>query len=224
MASKLLPPQLVTGARLLLLCYVSADPKAAAALLPAPLKPAKNKAIFLNQYVVDKAEQTSGFGAYSLTYAGPELDGLNADKITQGRFWTHYLNSSATMRAYAKERGVPATPGKTTLVQRGRRLVATTFDRGRPIIRTTVEVSKKCTVARGQLRYFSKVGNTFLDGRYPYVLPAADQLKVIAVEFLDSKHSIYALRPAHPFKLTAGIYTPSGTFCYPGGQDIWTPN
>ncbi len=223
MASKLLPPQVVTGARMLILCYVPADPRAAAALLPAALKPAKNKAIFLNQYVVDKAEQTSGFGAYSLTYAGPELDGLNADKTTQGRYWTHYLNSSAAMRAYVKERGVPATPGETTLVQRGRRVVATTFDKSKPIIRTTVEVGKKYSVARGQLRYFSNIGNTYLDGRYPYVIPAADQLTVIAVEFLDPKHSIYALRPASPFKLTAGIYTPSGTFCYPGGQDIWTP-
>ena len=223
MASKLLPPQLVTGARLLILCYVPADPKAAAALLPAPFKPAKNKAIFLNQYVVDKAEYTSGFGAYSLTYAGPELDGLNADKVVQGRFWTHYLNSSAKMRDYVKERGVPATPGETTLVQRGKRIVATTFDKGKPIIRTTVQVGKKLLPAHGQLRYFSKIGDTILDGRFPYVLPAADPMKVISMEFLDPKHSIYALRPASPFKLTAGLYTPSGTFCYPGGQDLWQP-
>lgn len=223
MASKILPPQLITGARMLILCYVPADPRAAAALLPSAFKPAKNKAIFLNQYVVDKAEQTSGFGAYSLTYAGLELNGLNADKTTQGRFWTHYLNSNPKMRAYVMERGVPATPGETTLTLRGNRLVATTLAKGKPIIRTTVKVGKKCSMACGQLRYFSKVGNSFLDGRYPYVLPAADQLEVIAVEFLDPGHSIYALRPAHPFKLTAGLYTPSGSFCYPGGQEVWTP-
>ncbi len=224
MASKLLPPQLITDARMLILCYVPADPKAAAALLPSVFKPARNKAIFLNQYVVDKAEQTSGFGAYSLTYAGPELDGLNADKATQGRFWTHYLNSNAGMRAYVKERGVPATPGRTTLVARGKRVIATTYDgKDKPLIRTTVEVGKTYSVACGQLRYFSKVGRSYLDGRYPYVIPAADQLRVVSLEYLDPRHSIYALRPAMPLKITAAIYTPCGNFCYPGGQDIWTP-
>jgi hypothetical protein len=219
MAGKLLAPQLIMNARMLILCYVPADSRAAAALLPEPLKPAKNKAIFLNQYVVDKSEQTSGFGAYSLTYAGLELAGYNADKVVQGRWWTHYMNSNPLMRAYAKERGVPATPGETTLELKRGRLVATTYVNTKPLIRTTVTVGSQFTIQRGQLRYLNRVGKTFYDGRYPYVMPAADRLDVVSLEFLDPKHSIYALRPAEPVKLTAGLYTPQGTFCYPGGYE-----
>ncbi|MBM3483166.1 MAG: hypothetical protein FJX66_07665 [Alphaproteobacteria bacterium] len=220
MAGKILPPQLITNARMLILCYEPADPRAVAALLPPPLRPARNKAIFLNQYVVDKPEQTSGFGSYSLTYIGPELAGYNADKMTQGRFWTHYLNSNPLMRNYVKERGVPAKPGETTLELKRGRLVATTYVNNKPIIRSTVAVGATMTIARGQLRYINKVGRSFYDGRYPYVMPMAERLEVISLEFLDPNHSIYALRPANPVKLTApGLYTPAGTFCYPGGYE-----
>ena len=64
----------------------------------------------MNQYVVDSSDQTSGFG-------GPDLGGLDVpdDSGTPGRWWTHYFNSSADMRAYASERGVPASAGRTTL-------------------------------------------------------------------------------------------------------------
>lgn len=220
MAGKILAPQLIMNARMLILTYEPADPRAAAALLPSPLRPARNKAIFLNQYVVDKPEQTSGFGAYSLTYIGLELAGYNADKVVQGRWWTHYLNSNPLMRGYVKERGVPAKPGETTLELKRGRLVATTYVNNKPLIRTTVAVGANLTVVRGQLRYINRVGRTFYDGRYPYVMPAADRVEVISLEFLDPRHSIYALRPADPLKLTGpGLYTPSGTFCYPGGYN-----
>ncbi|MET7950831.1 hypothetical protein [Micromonospora sp. NPDC005324] len=49
----------------------------------------------MNQYVVDDAGQTSGFGAYSLTYIWPDFSGVDApDGVTSGRWWTHYVNSS----------------------------------------------------------------------------------------------------------------------------------
>jgi hypothetical protein len=219
MASKLLPPQLVTGARMLIVCYVPADPEAVAALLPPPLKPARNKAVFLNQYVVDSAEQTSGFGAYSLTYAGPEVAGHNVDKATQGRWWSHYLNSSARMRAYAKERGVPATPGETTLELKRGKVIATTYANGKPLIRSTAAVGARLVPASGQLRYFTRVDDLFYDGRYAYVLPMAEEIEVLSIEFLAPRHSSYALRPASPLKLTFALYTPSGSFCYPGGNE-----
>lgn len=42
-------------------------------------------------WVVDSEEQTSGFGAYSLTYLGLDLGGLTApDGVTPGRFFTNY--------------------------------------------------------------------------------------------------------------------------------------
>ena len=116
MAKKLLPPQLVTNARMLYFCWVPANPAACAALLPTGLTPAEDKAVYINQYVVDRDAQTSHFGAYSLTYMGLNLAGLNIDDDTPGRFWTHYFNSNPSMRAYAVARGIPADAGKTELV------------------------------------------------------------------------------------------------------------
>src|SRR5947208_1113506 len=113
----LLAPQLVASSRMLHFAWTPADPAAAAALLPQRLAP--SGAVFVNQYVVDEAEATSGFGASSLTYLGVELAGLEAPDGTPARFWTHYFDSSERMRAYAGERGVPASPGETTLELEG---------------------------------------------------------------------------------------------------------
>ena len=126
-----LAPQLIVNSRMLYFCWVPEDPAAAAALLPEGLAPAENRAIFINQYVVDSDEQTSHFGAYSLTYAGLDLAGLDLEDGTPGRWWTHYLNSNAVMRDYAAMRGVPAVPGRTVLDLDGERLVSNHL-RGRP--------------------------------------------------------------------------------------------
>ena len=109
-----LAPQLIVNSRMLYFCWVPEDPTAAAALLPEGIAPAENQAIFINQYVVDSDDQTSHFGAYSLTYAGLDLAGLDLEDGTPGRWWTHYLNSNPVMRDYAAMRGVPAEPGRTT--------------------------------------------------------------------------------------------------------------
>ena len=63
-------PQLVTASRMLYFTWIPADPGAVRALVPAELNLAPNAQCFINQYVVDSAEQTSGFEAYSLTYCG----------------------------------------------------------------------------------------------------------------------------------------------------------
>src|SRR5215208_6309609 len=102
--STLAAPQLVINSRMIYSSWIPADPKAAAALLPGRLTPAGP--IYMNQYVVDSEEQTSGFGAYSLTYMGLDLSGLTApDGVTPARFFTNYFNSSAIMREYVAERG-----------------------------------------------------------------------------------------------------------------------
>jgi hypothetical protein len=98
--SPLLAPQLITGARMLYLVWIPEDPSAVAALVPKELRPEARRSVFMNQYVVDNAEQTSSaglpgaFGAYSLTYLGADLEGLDAQPGTPGRWWTHYFNSS----------------------------------------------------------------------------------------------------------------------------------
>ena len=214
------PPQLVTDARMFYACWVPADPSATAALLPDGLKPAENRAIFLNQYVVDRPEQTSHFGAYSLTYAGLDLDGLNVDGDTPGRWWTHYLNSNPAMRAYAAERGVPAGAGRTTLELAGNELTATTYAGDTPVIRSRVHAEAEIAdVARGHLHYITSVDGKLIGGRYAYVGDLAAGFAVHSIEFLDPDHPIYALRPKDPLEITFGFYSPRASFCYPGGVE-----
>ena len=218
--STLLAPQMVINSRMLYFVWVPADPDAAKAMVPEGLTPMDNGQVFMNQYVVDDENQTSGFGQYSLTYIGLDLEGAYApDGETPGRWWTHYFNSSADMRAYASERGVPATPGETTIEIDGDTLVATTSSDGVPVIRTTAKVGPKSDiVARGQLKYITDIGGQLTSGLYPYVANLVDPWEVTALEFLDPSHSVYALRPADPLQVVWGFYSPNASFCYPGGE------
>jgi hypothetical protein len=60
--SPLLAPQLITGARMLYLVWIPEDPSAVTALVPKELRPEARRSVFMNQYVVDSAEQTSNAG------------------------------------------------------------------------------------------------------------------------------------------------------------------
>ncbi|HEX6291523.1 MAG TPA: hypothetical protein VFZ66_20235 [Herpetosiphonaceae bacterium] len=220
--SSLPAPQLVINSRMLYTSWIPADPHACARLLPPALKPAKNHAIYMNQYVVDSAEQTTGFGAYSLTYLGLDVAKLLApDGVTPARFFTHYFNSSEVMRAYATERGVPATPGSTTLELDGGVVTATTSVDGTPIIRTRAEVGDQTAVAAGHLRYLTRVGDRLVSGLYPYIGDLVTSFKVLSIEFLEPSHPVYALRPASPLEVvpTACFYAPRDSFVYPGGEE-----
>ena len=218
----LVAPQLVINSRMLYTSWIPADPKACARLLPPALKAAKNHAIYMNQYVVDSPEQTTGFGAYSLTYLG--LDVANhptPDGSTPGRFFTHYFNSSDRMRAYASERGVPATPGSTTLELAGGIVTATTSVEGTPIIRTRAEVGDQTSVAAGHLRYITRVGDRLVSGLYPFIGDLVSPFKVLSIEFLEPSHPVYALRPESPLEVVpaACFYAPRDSFVYPGGEE-----
>jgi hypothetical protein len=214
-------PQLVIDSRMIYSSWIPADPKAAAALIPGVLKPAANQAIYMNQYVVDSAEQTSGFGAYSLTYLGLDLDIKAPDGVTPARFFTHYFNSSELMRGYVAERGVPAAPGTTTVEVKGQKLVATTSVDGIEIIRTRAKVGKKIgVVARGHLTYVTRVDNKLMAGNYAYIGDLVDPFELQSVEFLAKDHPVYAIRPTNPLQVVAGSswFAPRDSFVYPGGE------
>lgn len=219
-------PQLITAARMLYAVWLPADPAAAAALVPAELTPREGAPVYLNQYLVDDAAQTSsaahpeGFGAYSLTYLGVDLAGLDTEDGTPGRWWTHYFNSSPPMIEYALARGVPATAGRTELELDDDRLVATTWgEDGQELIRSTARVDVATLVrGNGQLRYVTRVGGGLVSGRYPFAMDRAVTFALDSVEFLDASHPVYALRPADPLTVTFGFYSPSISFCYPGGE------
>jgi hypothetical protein len=220
--SKLAAPQMVSNSRMIYTSWIPADPQAAARLLPPALKPASNGAIYMNQYVVDSAEQTTGFGAYSLTYLGLDVDGHSApDGVTPGRFFTHYFNSSEIVREYASERGVPASPGRTTLQVENGVVTATTYVDERPVIRTTATVGDQADIVlAGHLRYITQVKDRLVSGNYPYIGELVSQFTVQSIEFLDPTHPVYALRPATPLQIVAGssFYAPRDSFVYPGGE------
>ncbi|MGE3523171.1 MAG: acetoacetate decarboxylase family protein, partial [Candidatus Dadabacteria bacterium] len=115
-AADLPAPQLVTGAWMFIAAY-KADPEALKALLPEGLETTGN--IVINMYTVPEATQTSGFGAYTLTYLTVELKGqdsyiMNSDTTIPGRYFVFYFNSSPFMRDYTKRIGIPAEEGMTT--------------------------------------------------------------------------------------------------------------
>lgn len=203
--------------------WIPADPDAVAKLSHPSLRLAENGALFMNQYAVDTDDQTNGFGSYSLTYCGPDLAGHDVPdgSGTPARWWTHYFNSNPAMREYASARGVPATPGKTTLELSGGTIVATTYSEDTAVIRTTATAADTSSVvARGQLHYVTEVADKSLVlGRYPFVAPLADGWDVTSLEFLEPNHSVYALRPADPLQVTWGFYSPSASFAYPGGEE-----
>ena len=217
-AGGMYPPQIVLNSRMLYIGWTPADKDACAALVPSELTPSKNRTCFMNQYVVDRPEQTSEFGAYSLTYAGVEVEGLNVNESTPGRWWTHYMNSSPAMREYTAAVGVPSSPGSTALELTGDLLVVTTRVDDKPVIRTTARVGFTAGVARGQLLYLTKKDGAIIAGRYPYVTDYVSDFKVLSLEFLDPSNSVYALRPADPLEVKFGFYSPSSSFAYPGGQ------
>lgn len=213
-------PQLVTASRMLYFTWIPADPDAVRKLVPAELDLAPNAQCFMNQYVVDTTEQTSAFEAYSLTYCGADLAGHDTpDGNVAGRWWTHYFNSNADMRDYAKDRGVPVSAGTTKLVLENGVLTATTEADGVAVIRTTATVGEGIeAIGRGQLRYITDVGGTLTSGLYPFQAPQVDKWSVTGLEFLEPDHPVSALRPADPLEVTWGFYSPSASFCYPGGE------
>lgn len=225
MGTSLHPPQLVTNSRTLYLVWIPADPDAVNKLVPEGLTPADDRSCYINQYVVDGPDQTSAvgketFGAYSLTYLGANLSGLDTEAGVPGRWWTHYYNSSDVMSRYARAHGVPAgEPGRTTVTLDGETLVATTHIDDKPVIRTTANVTIGATQrAAGQLRYITRRDNEFISGRYAYVADIAERFEVTSFEFLDQNHPTYQLRPAEPLQVTFGFYSPAMTFVYPGGE------
>ncbi|MBE8992489.1 hypothetical protein [Nostoc sp. LEGE 12450] len=221
--NKLAAPQMVINSRMLYFGWIPEDSTAVKSLVPNRFTPNYRGAVFMNQYVVDTDEQTSGFGAYSLTYLGADLQNLDAPGgVNPGRWWTHYFNSSSTVIKYVLERGVPATPGRTTLSLNGNTLIATTESNGIPIIRTTVRVSNTiANVASGQLRYITKKNDgSFSSGVYPYVAEIVTPWQIVDLEFLQPSHPVYALRPRRPLEITFGFYAPRSSFCYPGGEQV----
>ncbi|MFF5181022.1 hypothetical protein ACFY2Q_23580 [Micromonospora sp. NPDC000316] len=215
-------PQLVVNSRTLFFSWLPADPDAVAALVPAGLRPRPDRQVFLNQYVVDDETQTSGFGAYSLTYLGVSLVGVDAPGgISPGGWWTHYVASSRMVGEYAAARGAPVLAGGTRIEVDGENLFSETEVDGTPLLRARCRVGETGhLISSGHHRYFTRRDGELLSSVYPYVAEPVAPFEVESVEFLPG-HPMYALRPANPLIIGFGYYSPRSSFAYPGGFTVY---
>ena len=85
--SDLYAPQMVIRSRMLYFTWVPEDKDAVRALVPAELPLSDNAQCFINQYVVDSSDDTSGFEPYSLTagHSRPLVDALRQLKRRHDR-------------------------------------------------------------------------------------------------------------------------------------------
>jgi hypothetical protein len=223
-------PQLVTDAWMFIAAY-KADPATLKALLPEGLEPNPAGQVVINMYTVPTAEQTSGFGAYTLTYLTVELKDqdsyvMNSDITYPGRYFIHYYNSSPTMRNFTKKVGIPAQEGMTTTVVENGKLTATLMIDGKPMIVSTADVGDTLgNFGGGHLNYFGLI-STQKDGKtinqvVKYPIPwnggtvdlANPKIKFMAPE----GHPLNKVIPiADP---TWAIWT-KGSFVYPQQQVV----
>jgi len=161
-AGELPAPQLVTNAWMFIAAY-KADPETLKALLPPGLEPNPAGHIVINMYTVPEATQTSGFGAYTLTYLTVELKDqdsyvMGSDTTIPGRYFVYYFNSSPTMRDYTKTIGIPAQEGMTTTTVKDGKLTAVLTVGGKPFIEATADVGNELgSFGGGHLNYFGLI-------------------------------------------------------------------
>ncbi|WBB69813.1 hypothetical protein [Micromonospora sp. WMMD812] len=215
-------PQIVVNSRTLYFSWLPADPGAVADLVPTGLRPRPDRQVFLNQYVVDDEAQTSGLGAYSLTYLGVSLSGVDAPgAVSPGGWWTHYVASSPRVLAYAEARGAPGHLGRTVIDVHDGALVAETELDGVPVIRARCRVGDTGHVmSSGHHRYFTRRNGQLLSSVYAYLAEPVTPFEIESVEFLEPEHPLYALRPANPLVISWGFYSPRASFAYPGGLTV----
>lgn len=215
-------PQIVVNCRKLYVSWLPADPDAVAALVPPSLYPRPNRQVVLNQHVVDDEVQSSGLGAYNLTFLGVSLCDPPGG-VGQAGWWTHCITSSCQLLGRAEARGAPVLTGRTKICEYDSGVVAETEIDGVPVIRTRCRVGDVCnTVSSGHHQYFTRRDGQLVSAVYPYLAEVATPFEVESVEFLEPEHSTYALRPANPLGVASGFYSPRASFAYPGNLAVHT--
>ncbi len=176
-AGEVLPgPQLVTDAWMFIAGY-KADPEVLKELLPEGLTPHPNNHIVINMYTVPDPKQTSGFGAYTLTYLTVELDGhdsyvMDQDAGFPGRYFVFYFNSSERMRGFTSKVGIPAQKGYTTTTVKDGKLTAELTVDGNVFIQATADVGNELgNFGGGHLNYFGLISNDAGSSVVKYPIP-----------------------------------------------------
>lgn len=216
-------PQLVNDAWIFMAAY-KADPDALAELLPRGLKPHPDGHVVISMYTVPEDKQTSGFGAYNLTYLTIELDGhdsyvMDRDAGYPGRYFVHYFNSSPKVRKFAKNAGMPAVEGKTSARVSGGKVKASLRVDGKRLIKAGAKLRSRRlkNPESGHLNYFG-----LKDGKVvKYPIPYLGSTRAIS----DPKVEITAPK-GHPLHKLAPIADPTwavwmkGSFVYPQLQYV----
>jgi hypothetical protein len=228
-------PQLIRNARMLIVGY-QAEPEALQAVLPPGLTAHPNSLVQMNMYEVE-ASQTSGFGAFSLTYLTVEVDGhdsLAAEGTMPipGRFFAFYWSSSVRVISYAREAaGIPALHGIRRGVREGNQLSSVLSVDGRDVI--TAQASVTDTFAGtlgGHLNYYAhrqlprvEGGIAALDELIELPLPFVVDLYEASVDDIafdfPEGHPAAALAPVAPLKTPSILYG-DVTFTYSMGRRI----
>lgn len=222
-------PQLVTDAWMLYMGFKS-DPGAIRALLPQRLEPHPDDIVVINLYTVPDPSQTSGFGAYTLTYITLQIKDhdtyiLGSDVGMPGRFWVGYFNSSEVVRDFTRSVGIPAEPGVTTLKKRKGKLKAVLEVGGQVFVEATADVGDKLQAAvGGHLNYFtqgklqgdSSETTQIIKFPIPFVSrPVRTENATITFK-MPENHPLYSLKP---ISVEWASYV-KGSFVYPQHQII----
>jgi len=228
-------PQLIRDARMLIIGY-EAERAALEAALPPGLTPNSSNLVQMNMYEVD-AEQTSGFGAFSLTYLTVELEGQDsvagegAMRIP-GRFFAYYWNSSPRMISYARETsGIPALPGVRRSVVEAGTLTSTLTVDGDDVITARASVTDRpAGTLGGHLNYYAHRqfpdlcgGTAVLSELVELPLPFVVDLYEATVDDVafsfPNGHPAAALAPVLPLRTPSVMYG-DVTFTYSMGRRI----
>lgn len=164
-----------------------ADPKAIRRWLPPGLEPHPDGRVEMTMYEVPDPRQTSGFGAFDLTYMTIEVAGhdghMDEGSVPiPGRYWATYWNSSHRVRTFARESvGIPARPGSTSWTRDSKVLTSTLALDGRPAIVLRAEVTDQpAGTAGGLLNYYTRRTIPSLDGGRASI----DELVYVPIPFV----------------------------------------
>ncbi|MCY3973875.1 MAG: acetoacetate decarboxylase family protein [Candidatus Dadabacteria bacterium] len=211
-------PQLVQDAWMFMAAY-KADPVALEELLPGGLKPHPNGHVFINMYTVPEETQTSGFGAYNLTYLAIEIDGhdsyvMDRENGYPGRYFVHYFNSSPKMRKFAESAGIPAEAGRTAAYVRGGKVKASLRIGGKRLIKAEAKLKSRRlkNPESGHLNYFGMKNGRVVKYPIPY-LGSTRAISDPKIEITAPEgHPLHRLKPiADP---TWAVWM-KGSFVYP---------
>lgn len=228
-------PQLIRGARMLITGY-RADRQALIDVLPPGLTPHPNNTVQMNMYEID-AQNTSGFGAFSLTYLTVEVDGRDSlaaegTMPIPGRYFAYYWNSSPRVLSYTRESaGIPALPGRRTAELNDSTLTSVLHVDDEPAITATAQVTDNAVgTLGGHLNYYAhrwipapEGGRAVVDELIELPLPFVADLYEADVTGIDftfpEGHPAAALAPTDPLEITSVLYG-DVTFTYSMGRTV----